>query len=209
MDFQSEEDFVQVEERLEENEVHAGVEERADLLFVRVAAVDAAFARLVNGQPQRTDAAGDVHAVASGSGASGQTNGGGVDFARAAFEAMTGEPGGIRAEAVCLDDPRASVEILAVDLGHEIRRGKAEFLQAAVDGGIGQLHEAGAHRPVAAEDAGMQFIDQVHGESVREITLETLKSKPDFGGGRRSHRTAPTGRSPTVPASGHWRFRGC
>ena len=129
---------------------------------VGVGAVDLAFARLVGGQSQRADAARDVDAAASGRGALREPDGDRVQFAGARFEAVAGEPGGVRAEAVGFDDPRPGVEILAVDLGDEIGRGQAEFLQAAVDGGVGQLHEAGAHRPVAAEDAGLQFVDQVH-----------------------------------------------
>ena len=63
LDLQREQEFVEVEERLEEDQVHAAVEQRADLFAEHGAAVDALFARLVGGDPQRADAARDVNAL--------------------------------------------------------------------------------------------------------------------------------------------------
>ena len=51
-----------------------------------------------------------------------------------------------------------------MDFGDEVGRAQAEFLQAAVEGRVGHFHERGAHRAVAAEDAGGEFVEEVHQE---------------------------------------------
>ena len=116
---------------LEENGVHAAIQQRADLLLEHGLAVDALVPRLLGGDAQRADAACDGRVLAA-RGLLGQLGGGPVDFVDPIVEAVLGQPRRICAETVRLDEPRPRAEIALVDAADDLGLADAQLLEAAL-----------------------------------------------------------------------------
>jgi hypothetical protein len=137
-----------VEDRLDEKEVHAGGDERADLLRIggedlvpgdgaEVGPVDVGRHR--ERAVERADGAGD-EAVAAGSGglglaggAAGAGDGGGVELGDDGLQMVVGLGDGRGAEGVGLDDIGAGGEVVGVDLGDEVGAGEREQVVVALE----------------------------------------------------------------------------
>ena len=125
-------DLVEVAERLEDEQVHAAVEQRPRLLAeVLLGLVHAGLAPRLDPDAQGTDGAGHVCLLARR--VTGHARPRHVDGVRLVGEAEGPELDAVGAERVGLDDVGAGPDVLQVDLGDQVGLGKVQRLEAAVD----------------------------------------------------------------------------
>ena len=150
--------LVQVAERLEDEQVDAAVDQRLRLLAeVLARLVDAGLAPGLDADAERADRAGDVGLLARRVARNPRPLF--VDRVQPVGEAERSELDAVRAEGVGFDHVRAGADVLLVHLGHQIRLGDVQRVEALVDEDALRV-EHRAHRAVAHEDALVQGVSE-------------------------------------------------
>ena len=146
------EQVAQVHEGLEDQQVHAALEQAVDLLAERLADPRLVEAHQVAGRrAERPDRAGDEH-VTPGDipRLAGDARRGPVEPVCLAREAVNGEPDPIGTERRGLDDVRSCLQVRPVDRTDELRPGRRQLVEAGTLGDAAGEEER-AHRAVGEE----------------------------------------------------------
>ena len=162
--------FVQIAEGLEDQQVDAGFEQRVDLL----AEDGARFGE--GGGPQRLDAhAQRTHGAGDDTRRPGrfarQAHAGLVDGPQLFGEAERGQALPVGAEGVGLQDLRAGLDVLLVDLADQVGRREVQLVEAAVDEDAARV-EHGAHGAIGHHDAAGQLVTKFLGAGTHGCSHE-------------------------------------
>ena len=150
--------LVPVAERLEDQQVHAALDQGFGLLAeVLARLVDAGLAPGLDAHAQRTDGAGHVGGVAGH--LARQPGAGAVDLAHLVAEPEPAQLHPRGPEGVGLEDVGAGGEVLAVHAGHQVGLRQVQRFEAAVDEDAPPVQHR-AHRAVADEDARAQGVEE-------------------------------------------------
>ncbi len=151
-DLEREQQLVQGREGLEENQVTAAVEQRADLLAKDGLAVLDGKLTIGGSERKRADRSADEDVRLALDGLAGDLGGAPVDFADLMIESEAGKPDAVRAEAVRLDHLRAGVGVFAVNAFEQLGLADVDLFKA-----MAQRHaefvKIGAGCAIANDDA--------------------------------------------------------
>ena len=160
-------DFVQIAERLEDEEIDAAVGKRLRLLAEIVARlVDAGLAPRLDADAERSDGAGDVRLLARSVPRDFRRLL--VDRVQPIGEAERSELDAVRAERVGLDDVGARADVLLVHFSDQVRLRQVQRVEALVDEDALRI-EHRPHRAVAHEDPLVERVEKRFHVSRRSV----------------------------------------
>ena len=130
--FDGDANLLEVPEGFQHQHVRTALDERRGLLGEGGGGqIELRLRRHAGDQPDRSHGAGDPHVLAGR--LAGEPRAREVERAHLVAEAVAVEPEGVRAERVGLDDVRAGVDVVLVDLGDHVRPGDVELLEVLHD----------------------------------------------------------------------------
>lgn len=156
---ESEDEFVEILEGLEEYEIRAAFEQSPHLGAKTLLTIDARSFRLGLRNAERPHAARDVSF--SPSALSGELGGLPVELVDAIRKPMTRQANGVCPEGIRFDDAGARGHVFGVDLADQLRARKAKRFQALVRSDAA-LKEKRANGAVAAKRTILQLLEETH-----------------------------------------------
>ena len=158
------EEFIEILERLKEDQIDAAVEQGAHLCAKALLPVDAPAGGVFSGNAQGTNAASDKCPLRR---LPGELRRMPVDLIDTVCKPMAGEAHGICAEGVRFDEAGAGREVICMNFADQLWTGEAEFLKASVRRHA-VFHEERSHGAVATERMILDFLKQIHSRYFRQ-----------------------------------------
>ena len=151
------EQLIEVLKGFQKDQIDAAVEQGAHLRAKALLPVDAVFIG-VRRRTQWADAAGDEGSPCRLPRKLRRLP---VYLIDAMFEAIAGQPNGIRPEGVGFNYARACSNVFSVNFADQLGSGQAEFLEALTLR-HSALHQECSHGAVPADRVALDFLEQVH-----------------------------------------------
>ena len=162
--------FVEVAEGFEDQQVDAGFHQRVDLLAEGGAGFgEGGGAERLDAHAERAHGAGDERPPLAASRARRTP----ARLMSPSFSAMpnAASRGAVGAERVGFQDLGAGLDVLLVDLAHQVGRGEVQLVEAAVDEDAARIQH-GAHGAIGHHDAAGQLVAKFLGAGTRRCRHE-------------------------------------